>query len=349
MGIVTVNGPIEADQLGLTLAHEHIFCDTSGDFREPPAHIQSLMADMGVDLEDEITLPSLGFLWREPQWSVDNQILENYEDAVDELRWARRAGVTAVIEPTPIGLGRKPEALQRLGRELDMHIVAATGYYREKFHPPEVATMTVAEVENVMRRDLVDGMDGTGIRAGLIGELGTSGKQITPNEEKVLIAAARVQRETKVPVMVHTEGVRDTVLRALALLERNGADIEKVHICHVNRAPWWKDVVSRGATIGLDCFGSIFAIDSETAMNPTDHARIEDLRQIFDSGYGDKVLVSNDICMKMRLHKYGGWGYDHIQTNLYPFLRRAGFTDGELSVLFEENPRRFLDTPASLM
>ena len=84
-------------------------------------------------------------------------------------------------------------------------------------------------------------------------------------------------------------------------------------------------------------------------MNPTDQARIEDLREIFDSGHGDKVLVSNDICMKMRLHKYGGWGYDHIQTNLYPFLYRAGFTDAELSVLFEENPRRFLDTPDRAM
>jgi phosphotriesterase-related protein len=145
--------------------------------------------------------------------------------------------------------------------------------------------------------------------------------------------------------MVHTEGVRETVLRALALLERNGAELERVHICHVNRARWWKDVASRGATIGLDCFGSAFSIDSETAMNPTDQARIDDLREIFDSGHGDKVFVSNDICMKMRLHKYGGWGYDHIQTNLYPFLRQAGFTDADLDTIFRENPRRFFDTP----
>jgi phosphotriesterase-related protein len=48
--------------------------------------------------------------------------------------------------------------------------------------------------------------------------------------------------------------------------------------------------------------------------------------------------------MKMRLHKYGGWGYDHIQTNLYPFLFRAGFTEADLKLLFEENPKHFLDT-----
>ena len=349
MAIMTVNGLIEADQLGLTLPHEHIFCDTSGDFREPPEQIASLLAAMGVDLEAEIALPSLGFLWREPQWSRDNQILESYEDAAEELRWARRAGVAAVIDPTPIGLGRKPAALRRLSVELGMHFVAATGYYRDKFHPPEVATMTMADIENVIYGDLAEGMDGTDVRAGVIGELGTSGEQIMPSEEKVLIAAARVQRELKALIMVHTEGVRETVLHVLALLERNGADIEKVHICHVNRARWWKDVVIRGATIGLDCFGSIFAIDSETAMNPNDQARIDDLREIFDAGHGDKVLVSNDICMKMRLHKYGGWGYDHIQTNLYPFLHRAGFTDADLSVLFEQNPRRLLDIPDRAM
>lgn len=343
MTIVTVNGPIAADELGLTLAHEHIFCDTSGDFRAPPPHIESLLSDMGVDLEAEITLPGLGFLWREPQWSVSNQILDSYEDAVEELRWARRVGVTAVIDPTPIGLGRMPAAQRRLSAELGLHVVAGTGYYRDKFHPPEVATMTIEEIETVIRRELLEGMDGTEIRAGFIGELGTSGAQITDSERKVLIAAARVQHDTKAPIMVHTEGILDTVLAALALLESHGADLECVHICHVNRNPWWRDVVSQGASIGLDCFGSGFSIDSETRMNPTDDDRIADLRHILDAGYGDKVLVSNDICMKMRLHKYGGWGYDHIQTNLYPFMRAAGFTDAELRLVFEENPRRFLE------
>ena len=338
MAIVTVNGPIEADQLGLTLAHEHIFCDTSGDFRAPPATIESLMAAMGVDLEDTITLPSLGFLWREPQWSVSNQILESYEDAAEELRWAQRAGVTAVIDPTPIGLGRKPAALRRLSVELGLHVVAATGYYRDKFHPPEVATMTVPEIENVIYREVTEGMEETDVRAGLIGELGTSGQQITPSEEKVLIAAARVQRETKTPIMVHTEGVRETVLRALALLERNGADIGRVHIRHVNRALRRKYVVSRGSDDRRRLFRleppDRFRDGNEPHRSGADRGSAGDIR--FRSR--DKVLVSNDICMKMRLHKYGGWGNDHIQTNLYPFLRRAGFTDAELSMVFEENP-----------
>lgn len=344
MTITTVRGPIEGGQLGITLPHEHVFCDTSGDFRPPPAQIADLLEAMGVDLEDEITMASLGFLWREPQWSRRNQILDSYDDAVEELRWAQRAGVTAVIDPTPKGLGRNPAALRRLSTELGLHVVAATGFYRDKFQPPEVAAMSVGEIADMMHRELTEGMDGTDVRAGLIGELGTSGDHITPSEEKVLVAAAHVQRETKVAIMVHTEGVRATVLRALGLLEHNGADIGKVHICHVNGAAWWTDVVRAGATIGLDCFGSSFSIDSVTAMNPTDDQRIEELRQIFDAGHGNKVLISNDICMKMRLHKYGGWGYDHIQTNLYPYLYQVGFTDEELRILFEDNPRELLDT-----
>jgi phosphotriesterase-related protein len=345
MAIITVNGLIDANELGMTLPHEHIFCDTSGDYRAPPPHIKSLIDELGVDLEAPITLKSLGFLRREPQWSIDNQILESYEDARDELALTKRVGVKAVLDPTPIGLGRNPVALRKLSQELDMHFITGTGYYRNAFHPTEVEGMEIEEIEERIVRELMEGMDGSDIRAGLIGELGTTGGNIFPREEKVLIAGGRAQWQTDAPVMVHTEGRREIVLAALRILEANGANLERVHICHVNSAAWWKDVVDTGATIGLDCFGSTFSVDSEVHMNPTDQTRINDLKRIFDAGYGHKVLMSNDICMKMRLHKYGGWGYDHIQTNLVPHMKKAGFTEADLQLLFVENPQRFLDIP----
>jgi phosphotriesterase-related protein len=121
--------------------------------------------------------------------------------------------------------------------------------------------------------------------------------------------------------------VDQVILAAIRLLEAGGADPRRIHICHVNGAAWWKDVVDTGASIGHDCFGSTFSIESETKRNPTDQDRINDVKQIFDAGLGHRVLISNDICRKMRLHKYGGWGYDHIQTNLAPFLVQAGFSE----------------------
>jgi phosphotriesterase-related protein len=344
MAVITVNGLIDGGDLGPTLSHEHIFIDTSADYRKPPPSIASLVADLGVDLEAPITLKGLGFLRREPQWSVSNQVLDSYDDALEELGWAQRAGIRSIFDLTPNLAGRQPAALRRLSRELGMHIVTGTGYYRDAFQPAETATMSVEDHERRMIEEVTVGIEGTGVRAGLIGELGTSGDAITPSEERVLTAAGRVQRSTNVPVLIHTEGRRHVVLAAIRLLESNGADPGRIHICHVNGAPWWKDVVDTGASIGHDCFGSTFSIDSETKMNPTDQDRIDDVKEIFDAGLGHRVLISNDICMKMRLHKYGGWGYDHIQTNLAPFLVQAGFSEDDLRTLFVENPRRLVET-----
>jgi len=134
------------------------------------------------------------------------------------------------------------------------------------------------------------------------------------------------------------------VLRAIGILTGEGADVTRIHICHVNEQPWWKDIVERGASVGLDCFGSTFSVDSELKMNPNDQERIDALKRIFDAGHGDHALMSNDICMKSRLHAYGGWGYDHIQTNLMPFMRQSGFGDAEFTTLFVDTPRRLLDT-----
>ncbi len=344
MSIITVNGLIPGDQLGYTLHHEHIFIDTSVDYREPPPAIAGLLAELDVDLEAPITLKSLGFLRREPLWSVSNQVLDSYDDALAELGWARRAGVKSILDLTPILAGRQPAALRRLSRALDMHIVTGTGYYREAYHPPGVAALAIDQLEAQFLAEVTVGIDGSGVRAGLIGECGTTFQGISPVEERVLVAAARVQRATGVPVMVHTEGRREVVLAAQNLLESSGADPTRIHICHVNGAPWWREVVETGATIGHDCFGSTFSIDSEVKMNPTDQDRIDDVKAIFDAGFGRSVMISNDICFKSRLHTYGGWGYDHIQTNLGPFLAKAGFGADDLQTLFVDNPRRLVET-----
>jgi len=207
-----------------------------------------------------------------------------------------------------------------------------------------MTTMTVDDIEEKMTREITVGIDGTGVRAGVMGELGTTGDRIFPNEMKVLIAAGRVNKATNVPIMVHTEGRRDIIMEVLRILKENGANLEKVHICHVCGAPYWKEIANTGASVGLDQFGSTFNVDSELVMLPTDVERIRNLKRILDAGYGHKVLIGNDICMKMWLHKYGGWGYDHIQMNLVPYMHKEGITDEQLHLVQVENPARFLDT-----
>jgi phosphotriesterase-related protein len=343
MAVITVTGPVNASELGLTTAHEHIFCDYSGDYVEPSARIKQIFAEQKIDLEHGVTLKNYGWLMREPLWSIDNQILSDYDDAKEELIIHKQAGVKTVLDPTNIGVGRNPEYLCRLSRELDMYFVTCTGYYRNKFHPAEVESMTVDEIEERMYREITIGIDGTNIRAGVMGELGTTGNNIFPREHKVLAAAGRVQKKTNAPIMIHTEGRREIVLAALQILKENGANLEKVHICHVNGSSYWEDILKTGASIGMDCFGSTFNVDSELVILETDLKRIRDLKRVLDAGYARKVILGNDVCMKMRLHKYGGWGYDHFLTNLVPYMKKEGITDEQLHVLLYEAPQEFLD------
>jgi phosphotriesterase-related protein len=343
MPIITVNGLVEAKDFGIAAAHEHIFCDYSKDYVEMPAHIRDLLTEQGISLEHGVTLRNYGWLMREPLWSIDNQILSDYDDAKEELVHLKRAGVKSVLDPTNIGVGRNPVYLRRLSQELDMHFVTCTGYYRNKFHPPEVENMTVEDIETLMYQELMVGIDGTDIRAGVMGELGTTGDQIYPRERKVLIAAGRVNRRTNAPIMIHTEGRRAVVLEALEILKQNGANLGKVHICHVNGSPYWEDILKTGASIGMDCFGSTFNVDSELVILETDTKRIRDLKRVIDAGYANKVFIGNDVCMKMRLHKYGGWGYDHFLTNLVPYMKKEGITEEQIHTLLEESPQCFLD------
>jgi phosphotriesterase-related protein len=343
MAIITVNGLIEADQLGVTAPHEHVFCDFSNDYVEPPDSIKTILREQRLSLEKYVSLRNYGLLMREPLWSRYNQILSDYDDAEAELKILKRAGVKSVIDPTDIGVGRNPVYLRRLSQKLDMHFITATGYYRNNFHPAEVESMSVEDIEERMFREITEGIDGTDIRAGLMGELGTTGSNIFPREMRVLIAAGKVNHRTNAPIYIHTEGRREIVLQALKVLKDNGANLEKVNICHVNGSSYWKDVLDTGAYIGMDCFGSTFNVDSEVHILESETRRIEDLKRVLDAGYAHKITLGNDVCMKMRLHKYGGWGYDHIFTNLLPYFKKAGITEQQLQAMFVEAPMHFLD------
>jgi len=135
MAVITVTGEIDAEELGLTIGHEHIFSDTSMDYRKPPESVKAFMRENGISLEEGVTLRNYGLLMREPQWSIDNQILSDYDDALEELGFLKRAGVKSVLDPTPIGLGRNPAGLRELSLALDMYIVTGTGYYRKSSSP----------------------------------------------------------------------------------------------------------------------------------------------------------------------------------------------------------------------
>ena len=348
MSIMTVCGPISAEQLGRNASHEHLFCDVSSEYIAPPPELTAWLDSLGCSLE-ELEDPRIhGILLRQPNWSRRNLQLDDYDTLLAELRWLKRAGYDSLIDPTSNGMSpRRPLDLRSLAQSSGIQIITGTGYYRHRFHPPHVATASIAALIEDMERDLTCGIEGTDVRAGVIGELGTTWQGIAGSEEKVLIAAADINRRLNTPIMVHTEGRTNYAVDAIELLVRHGANPRKIHICHVTEVPYWEDILRTGVSIGLDNFGYTFSDDVNLYTGTNDQEQIALLKSMIDAGYGDRILLGNDICMQMRFHQYGGWGYDHIATNLTAYMLRAGITEEQLRALFVENPARFLDSNLS--
>ena len=168
---------------------------------------------------------------------------------------------------------------------------------------------------------------------------------MAPAEEKVLRAAAAVQRATGVGINVHLAIFSTEGLRVLDLLERFGADLSRVCLSHLDERPdprYHLAVARRGAFLSFDTFGSECAFSESGQREPTDAERLEALWRLLDAGYLDQVVLAQDVCTKMQWHHYGGAGYDHVLRNIVPHLSRHGLADREIDTMLVHNPARLL-------
>jgi phosphotriesterase-related protein len=194
---------------------------------------------------------------------------------------------------------------------------------------------------------LQEGMYGTSIRAGLMGELGTS-SPIYPFEERQLQAAARVQRQTGASINVHPLIWGHEHLRVLDILEAAGADLTRVAISHCDELiepQWHASIAERGAALSFDTFGSETYFDEQFGQEPRDTERIECVLRLLEKGYASQITLAHDICTRIQFRHYGGWGWDHLLTNIVPRLRHAGVSQQELDAMFIDTPRRLLTLP----
>lgn len=336
MGVVTVRGTIDAADLGITDIHEHILCNFSNNYEPDPGHPELRYA--------HVTFDTIGLLTHNPLAIPDNLVLSDEQLAVRELKVYRDAGVKTIVDVTTIEIGRNPAALQRISEATGIHVVAGTGHYIHDFRLPAHENKSVEEIAERMTREIVEGIDDTGVRAGIIGELGTSEK-IYPEEARGLRAAARVNKAIGVPLMVHTDPQNRMAIEALNILSTAGANPEKVSICHMDSAfldeEYLAAILSTGAYIELDTFGENFCMHPN--YGPSDLDRVKLLTRLIDQGHVGQIMLASDVCLKCRLHAYGGWGYDHLLTNVLPTMKRFGVTDTYLNTMLVQNPRRYLN------
>src|SRR5690348_8531702 len=227
--IQTVLGPIPPESLGVTLSHEHLICDQRGvTFQEPADPADRELARRPVSLEI--------FHWIQFNWAsnLDNLVLDSEGTAIDEARMYRAAGGQGLVDVTSVGLGRDPHAIARIARATGLHIVMGCGYYVGPTHPPRVPSITEDAITAEIIHDIRDGVGETGIRAGVIGEIGSSWP-MTPVEAKVFHAAGAAQAALGCGLSVHPGRHPDSPFEILEILRSGGADSRRVIISHIDR------------------------------------------------------------------------------------------------------------------
>ena len=351
--VMTVLGPIDPEELGMTITHEHLIVDLSPWFFTPEE------ASRKRDLNRPIDMSMLTDLRRRPMsTTLDNMVLNDIELAIEELGYYIRGGGRSVVEVTCYGLSRDARALQEIARATGLNIVMSTGFYVENAHPDWVKDKTADELAELMVREIVEGVDDTGIRAGLIAEIGLTGIEkgagrakvgaMTPEEEKALRAAARAHGETGLTVSVHLDPIEPrAAIPAIDVLESEGVPPDRIildHMDQVNDVDYHLAAAARGVYIEYDSLGRDHYTDEWGFDFDWGHDswRVRMAKRLIDEGHGDQLLLSHDVCLKTDLRSFGGPGYGHVPRAIVPMLGAVGVTPQAVDRMLVDNPARAL-------
>ncbi len=353
--IQTVTGPIHPDDLGIVSLHEHVYSAGPDPDADDGDHSDFPYWDL------PITIDILGDLRRGAP-NRQNMSLDDEGIAAEELGHFAAHGGTTVVDNTGVGLNRDPVALRRIAEASGVNIVTTTGFYKHGMHPPWVANMTTDQVADLMVTELDEGIDGTGIKAGSIGECACSEEPLPyhPEEEKILRAACRAQIRTGVGFTVHPS-IFDAVRGGIAtvgeayvdLIEQEGADLESFYLSHcdlsLDHLDYHRRLLDRGITISYDTFGyegfNLPAFLGGCRM-PSDIERVDAIAILCHEGYDRQIVMAQDVGMRMFWKRYGGSGYSLVLEWAVPILRARGVTESQIHNMLVENPKRIL-TPAA--
>jgi phosphotriesterase-related protein len=188
-----------------------------------------------------------------------------------------------------------------------------------------------------MTQDLLAGIRGTGVRAGIIGELGTNRHHITPAQERVFRAAARAQRQTGVAISTHTYWGGELALEQVRVLRDEGVPAGRIIIGHLGDTrtlDYYSKIADTGVYIEFDHTG----IDEAQR----DDVRAEIVCEMVWRGYLDQILLGCDTAYKLHLHEFGGHGYDYLLTSFAAMLEAGGLSREVIDFMLIDNPRRAL-------
>lgn len=339
--IRTVLGPIDPNEAGVTLMHEHLLMDAApGWWQEPVTPEDRAMAAAPV------TMDRLGYLRHNPLGIKDNLRLDDPQVAQDELSLFHKVGGGTLVELSIIGLGleNRAEHLVEISKNSGVHIVSGTGFYLDNTIPAIYRDWSVDQMAALLVKELTAGIGQSKVQAGIIGEVGTS-SQITPLEEKSLVASALAQQETGACITVHVAPDGKEGIKVVNILRNAGADVSRVVMDHMDERPdldYHRAIADMGAVLEYDTFGAEWYYATVDIAEPRDIDRINGLIQLINEGYLSQITLSHDVWLKQCWVHYGGLGYAHMLEHVVPMLVKRGISDEQIRQMIIVNPQRLL-------
>jgi predicted metal-dependent phosphotriesterase family hydrolase len=305
--VMTVRGPLPASELGFTQPHEHLLLNVE---------------------------------WIDTRFSLDG-ILDDEALAIEELGAYAAAGGCSIVDLTNVGLRRNPDGVRRISEATGVQVVMGCGWYRQPYYPAEALidrTSTDALAERLIH-EIEHGLDGTDVRPGIIGEIGSHKDFVSAQEERVFRAAGRAAARTGLAVSTHS-AASPVGLEHLRILCEAGADPARVAIGHSDSYPfieYHEALLRSGAYVQFDNIGYRMPLVAslESRLIPV-------IVELIRRGWAERLLLSQDVCHRSHLKAYGGNGYDYILDCFLGRLREAGVGEEAIQLMTVDNPRRLL-------
>lgn len=358
---MTVRGPVEPAELGLTSMHEHILVDLAACFRERYRKVLpggAEFPDGPFVLEDRSRLRHAMLL------SSDNLRLDDEEAATGEVADFAAAGGSAIVETGAPGIRTWEDvvAFRRISERTGVHIVACTGLYAEDSWPERFRGLSEEEYAGYLRKEIEEGIGDSGI---LPGQIKVAYEGPSESADAYLRAAARVSRESGVSLQVHVGlTLSNDVMRNsfLPLLYGSGCVPERTLICHVEnwlgppqitelvRDPasvprdltLHREVMDRGFNLCFTLFGAEWDTEGLGVTHRPDWFYMAGMLPLIEAGYAGQLFVGHDVFTKSQTRRGGGEGFTRIPQFVLPTLRRCGVAESDIQSMVVENPRRLL-------
>jgi len=314
--VQTVQGAVDADELGLMLAHEHVrFRDEAVANEWPGRYDEQLELDA----------------------------------ALVAVTAAKEKGVQSIVDPTAMFGGRDVNFMKRVADQTGVRIIACTGIYSYDYLPHYFENRDIDVMADHFVEDIEIGIQGTDIRAAFL-KCAADAAGVTEHVEKIHRAVARASLQTGAPIMAHSMPAVATGPRQVEIFAEEGVDLSRVQIAHcgdTDDVEYIQGLIDSGVYVGLDRYG----LEMYLPIDKRNATAAELLRR----GHADRLMISQDFCASIdwfppeaaEMFEASGairnWSMTLVFDEVVPALREMGaLDDASYSTIFKDNPRRWL-------